>query len=49
MSGNLYLKLTIALTELISGGSPPPGGSWLLATGFWDDTGVWDDASNWID
>lgn len=25
------------------------GGTWLLITGFWDDTGVWDDSNNWID
>jgi hypothetical protein len=25
------------------------GSSWILATGFWDDTGVWDDSASWID
>lgn len=25
------------------------GGTWLLATGFWNDSGVWDDASTWVD
>jgi hypothetical protein len=24
-------------------------GSWILATGIWNDGGVWIDTSNWID
>jgi hypothetical protein len=25
------------------------GGTWILATGYWNDSGVWIDSSNWID
>ena len=24
-------------------------GTWILATGFWDDSGSWDDTDVWID
>ena len=23
-------------------------GTWLMATGYWDNTGVWDNAAIWI-
>ena len=26
-----------------------PIGTWILATGFWNDSGVWIDSSFWID
>jgi hypothetical protein len=25
------------------------GDTWILATGFWNDSGVWVDSANWID
>ena len=31
-----------------SGGYTPPT-SWILATGFWNDSGDWIDTDNWID
>jgi hypothetical protein len=29
--------------------SSPSSGSWILTTGFWDDTGEWDDSDIWND
>ena len=26
-----------------------PGSTWILATGFWNDSGTWDDTAVWID
>lgn len=31
------------------GGTPPPSGPWILATGIWDDAGTWIDTDVWID
>lgn len=27
----------------------PPSSSWIMATGFWNDSGVWDDTAVWVD
>jgi hypothetical protein len=37
------------LISYSANGTPPPPGSWILATGFWDDAGFWDDSATWID
>jgi hypothetical protein len=43
------LPPTPAPTSTTSTSTTTIGGSWILATGFWNDSGVWIDSSNWID
>jgi hypothetical protein len=43
-------SISIAIKgENANGGTPPPPGVWILATGFWNDSGEWVDSDNWID
>ena len=36
-------------TQVIAPASGGGGGSWILATGFWNDAGLWVDSAIWID
>ena len=55
LPGSTYTVSTIGETEVpiiqewlltIANGS---GSTWILATGFWNDSGTWDDTAVWID
>lgn len=39
--------LTAVLGKAIAA-SPPPSGTWILATGVWNDAGLWEDTATWI-
>lgn len=55
LPGSTYTVSTVGETEVpllqqwlltIANGS---GSTWILATGFWNDSGTWDDTAVWID